>query len=129
MKKNSLRRNPFSIGTLAVIMYTLHASRSTVICAAEIPVPLAQSSVTLPDTNLALSPDTTLLEEGKALYENGQFIAALGKFITLNKKVNTSGGKLVLCNIDPQIYEVFQITKLDKLFKIEKDEQVGLQAF
>jgi anti-sigma B factor antagonist len=55
--------------------------------------------------------------------------AALGKFITLNKKVNTAGGKLVLCNIDPQIYEVFQITKLDKLFKIEKDEQVGLQAF
>src|SRR6266478_1137455 len=55
--------------------------------------------------------------------------AALGKFITLNKKVNTSGGKLVMCNIDPQIYEVFQITKLDKLFKIEKDEQVGLQAF
>ena len=55
--------------------------------------------------------------------------AALGKFITLNKKVGASGGKLVLCNIDPQILEVFQITKLDKLFKIEKDEQVGLQSF
>ena len=55
--------------------------------------------------------------------------AALGKFITLNKKVSTSGGKLVLCNIDAQIFEVFQITKLDKLFKIEKDEQGGLQAF
>src|SRR6266702_6832655 len=41
--------------------------------------------------------------------------AALGKLITLNKKVQTAGGRLVLCNIDPQIREVFEITKLDKL--------------
>ena len=55
--------------------------------------------------------------------------AALGKLITLNKKVGAAGGRLVLCNIDPQIYEVFEITKLDKLFKIKKDEQEALQAF
>lgn len=55
--------------------------------------------------------------------------AALGKLITLNKKANTSGGKLVLCNIRPEIKEVFEITKLDKFFKIKDDEQVGLQAF
>src|SRR6476620_7773781 len=47
--------------------------------------------------------------------------AALGKLITLNKKVASSGCKLVLCSIDPQIKEVFEITKLDKLFKIKKD--------
>ena len=52
-----------------------------------------------------------------------------GKFITLNKKVNQAGGKLILCNIDAQIYEVFEITKLNKLFKIEKEEQSALQAF
>src|ERR1700740_3804564 len=40
--------------------------------------------------------------------------AALGKFITLNKKVNASGGKLILCHIDPQIYEVFEIPTLNK---------------
>jgi anti-sigma B factor antagonist len=51
--------------------------------------------------------------------------AALGKFITLNKKVNGSAGKLILCNIDPQIYEVFEITKLNKLFNIQKDEQTS----
>src|SRR3954451_20647019 len=45
--------------------------------------------------------------------------AALGKLITLNKKVAAAKGKLVLCNIDPQIHEVFEITKLDKLFKIK----------
>ena len=55
--------------------------------------------------------------------------AALGKLITLNKKVQSSGGKLVLCNIDPQIREVFEITKLDKLFVIKGDEQEGLQVF
>src|SRR5438128_1633205 len=55
--------------------------------------------------------------------------AALGKLITLNKKVQAAGGKLVLCNIDPQIREVFEITKLDKLFVIRGDEQEGLQMF
>src|SRR6202049_3870625 len=55
--------------------------------------------------------------------------AALGQLITLNKKVNAAGGRLVLCNIDPQIYEVFEITKLNKLFNIQKEEQAALQAF
>ena len=55
--------------------------------------------------------------------------AALGKFITLNKKVQAAGGKLILCNIDANIYEVFEITKLNKLFNIQKEEQAALQAF
>src|SRR5260370_22453295 len=49
--------------------------------------------------------------------------AALGKLITLNKKLQQAGGKLILCNIDPQIHEVFEITKLDKFFKIDPDEE------
>ena len=55
--------------------------------------------------------------------------AALGKLITLNKKLQGVGGRLILCNIDPQIYEVFEITKLDKFFNIQKEEQAALQAF
>ncbi len=55
--------------------------------------------------------------------------AALGKLITLNKKLQNARGKLILCNIDTQILEVFEITKLDKFFKIMKDEQTALQAF
>ena len=64
-------------------------------------------------------------------FGNVQYLssAALGKFITLNKKVQAAGGKLVLCNIDPNIYEVFEITKLNKLFNIQKEEQAALQAF
>jgi anti-sigma B factor antagonist len=55
--------------------------------------------------------------------------AALGKLITLNKKVQGAKGKLVLCNIAPEILEVFEITKLDKFFKIEGEEQAALQLF
>src|SRR5215217_5075929 len=55
--------------------------------------------------------------------------AALGKLITLNKKLQQAGGRLILCNIDAQIFEVFEITKLDRFFKIIKDEQAALQAF
>jgi anti-sigma B factor antagonist len=64
-------------------------------------------------------------------FGNVEFLssAALGKLITLNKKVQTSGGKLVMCKIAREIHEVFEITKLDKLFKIYPDEQTALQAF
>ncbi|MFQ3651178.1 MAG: STAS domain-containing protein, partial [Gemmataceae bacterium] len=55
--------------------------------------------------------------------------AALGKLIALNKKVKSAGGSLVLSNINPEIIEVFEITKLDKMFKIKKDEQEALQSF
>jgi anti-sigma B factor antagonist len=64
-------------------------------------------------------------------FGNVEFLssAALGKLITLNKKSQTSGGKLVMCKIAKEIMEVFEITKLDKLFKIYPDEQAALQAF
>ena len=55
--------------------------------------------------------------------------AALGKLITLNRKVNQVSGKLILCNIAPPIYEVFEITKLNRVFTIHKDEQAALQSF
>ena len=46
--------------------------------------------------------------------------AALGKLIILHKKAIAAGGRLVLYNIDPQIYEVFAVTKLNKLFDIRR---------
>lgn len=55
--------------------------------------------------------------------------AALGKFITLNKKVQAKNGRLVMCHINEDIFEVFEITRLDRLFNIQKDEQSALQAF
>jgi anti-sigma B factor antagonist len=55
--------------------------------------------------------------------------AALGKLITLDKKVKAHGGRLKLSNIRPEIYEVFAITKLNKLFDIKDDETDALAAF
>jgi anti-sigma B factor antagonist len=55
--------------------------------------------------------------------------AALGKLITLDKKVKAHKGKLKLSNIRPEIYEVFAITKLNKLFDIRDDEAEALASF
>ncbi len=46
--------------------------------------------------------------------------AALGTLITINNKIRAKQGQLRLANINQQIYEVFTITKLDKLFNIDK---------
>ncbi|WP_020473117.1 STAS domain-containing protein [Zavarzinella formosa] len=64
-------------------------------------------------------------------FGNVEFLssAALGKLITMNRKVQAVRGKLILCNITKEIREVFEITKLDKLFTIMGDEQAALQAF
>jgi anti-sigma B factor antagonist len=55
--------------------------------------------------------------------------AALGKLITLDKKMKAHGGALKLSNIRPEIYEVFAITKLNRLFDIKDDEADALTAF
>jgi anti-sigma B factor antagonist len=55
--------------------------------------------------------------------------AALGKLITLDKKVKAHGGKMKFSNIRPEIYEVFAITKLNKLFDIKDDEADALAAY
>jgi anti-sigma B factor antagonist len=52
--------------------------------------------------------------------------AALGKLITMDKKVKAAGGKLRLCSIRPDIFEVFAITKLNKLFDIKEDQDQAL---
>ena len=55
--------------------------------------------------------------------------AALGTLITINNRVREKGGQLRLSNIDPQIYEVFVITKLNKLFQIHESNEVALASF
>lgn len=52
--------------------------------------------------------------------------AALGKLITFEKKVKKNGAQLILTNIAPEIYQVFTITNLDKLFTIKDNEADAL---
>jgi len=64
-------------------------------------------------------------------FSNVDFLssAALGKLITLDRKMKAHGGTLKLTNIRPEIYEVFAITKLNRLFDIKDDEADALAAF
>lgn len=55
--------------------------------------------------------------------------AALGKLITLNNKAKQAKGKLRLCGIRPDIYEVFAITKLNTVFDIKDDREQALEGF
>jgi anti-sigma B factor antagonist len=55
--------------------------------------------------------------------------AALGKLITMDKKVKAAGGKLRLCSIRPDIYEVFAITKLNQVFDITDDQDQAIEGF
>ena len=52
--------------------------------------------------------------------------AALGMLITLHNKVKETQGRLMLSDINPQIYQVFEITKLDRLFEIHPTAQQAL---
>lgn len=54
--------------------------------------------------------------------------AALGKLINLHKKLVGVQGRMAMCNVIPQILEVFTITRLDKIFKIHPDEDTAIKA-
>lgn len=55
--------------------------------------------------------------------------AALGKLITLDRKVKAHKGRMKMSDIRPEILDVFQITKLDKVFDIRAGEAEAISAF
>lgn len=55
--------------------------------------------------------------------------AALNNLVVLNKKVQGADGKIVLAGLQPQVYEVFNITGLNRWFKIADSPESGLQDF
>jgi anti-anti-sigma factor len=63
-------------------------------------------------------------------FANVEFLssAALGKLIKFDSRAKHQGSALILSNIRPEIYEVFAITKLTKLFVIKDDEADALVA-
>lgn len=72
-------------------------------------------------------------EHGKMLinFEGVKFMgsAMLGKLISLNKKAKEAKVDLKLSNIDPQIMQVFKLTRLDKVLDIQPSEDRALSAF
>jgi anti-sigma B factor antagonist len=55
--------------------------------------------------------------------------AALGKLITFDRKLKTAKGRVKMCGLVPGILEVFQVTKLNKVFDIRADRGEALAAF
>ncbi len=55
--------------------------------------------------------------------------SALGMLITIKKRLDNVGGTMKLCNIQPQIFQVFKITRLDKLFEIYDTATEALTGF
>lgn len=64
-------------------------------------------------------------------FRNVKFMSSsmLGKLVQVHKKAGEFKVKMKLCSIDPEIRQVFKITRLDKLFEIESDEAAARAAF
>ena len=55
--------------------------------------------------------------------------AALGKLIIIDKKLKAANGNLRMCSIRPDVYEVFAITKLNKVFSVYENQDQALEGF
>jgi anti-sigma B factor antagonist len=58
-----------------------------------------------------------LLDFGKVEYINSDDLGAL---INLHKNMQRFGGRLTLCNLNAQVYEVFTVTRLHTLLTISQ---------
>jgi anti-sigma B factor antagonist len=45
--------------------------------------------------------------------------SVLGRLVNLQRERAAAGARLILCNVNPVVYKVFTVTKLDKFFIIE----------
>ena len=54
--------------------------------------------------------------------------AVLGLLMRISKKVYEREGQLRLCNISPRIYEIFKITRLNKIFDIYENVKSATES-
>ena len=64
-------------------------------------------------------------------FSNVEFMssAMLGLLGQLHRKIGSGQGRLKMCGIRPEIFQVFKLTNLDKLFSIHKDAPAALATF
>lgn len=55
--------------------------------------------------------------------------SALGALIRINKRIGETKGAFRLSNIKSSLYDIFVITKLNKIFKIHDDAQSARDSF
>ena len=70
------------------------------------------------------SPLTLLID-----FSSVQFLTSsvLGLLIRVSKKIYEADGRLGLCSIQPKIFEIFKITRLDKIFEIYTNRQEAME--
>src|SRR3954452_4923235 len=54
--------------------------------------------------------------------------AALGNFVALHRLARQSGGRLIFCNVEPTVGEVFRASKLEPLFEFVADRAAALAS-
>jgi len=59
----------------------------------------------------------------------GMTTALIGKLVATHRKIEQSGGRLVLCEVGTPLQEIFTLCKLPQLVSIYKQEQEALQSF
>ncbi len=55
--------------------------------------------------------------------------AALGNFVALHRIVRPNGGRIVFCNVDPTVAEVFRASQLESLFEFVADRDAAYRAW
>ena len=77
----------------------------------------------------------SLIDDGGALkvivdFDGVKFFSSmiLGLIVDIWRRLEETGGTVVISGIDPQLSRVFKITNLDKLFKFYPDRQSAVDA-
>ena len=52
----------------------------------------------------------------------------LGKLILLQRRIDSTGGRLRLCELSPTVQAVFRTSNLDRLFSLDRDRTASLSA-
>jgi anti-anti-sigma factor len=55
--------------------------------------------------------------------------SAIVQLIMLNGELSAAGGRLILCSLQPAVYDAFSMMKLDTLFQIEENQTAAIDAF
>ena len=72
-----------------------------------------------------LTPPKLVLNMGKIAYMDSSFIGAL---VAGLKNVLSKGGEMVLVNINNDVMALFELTRLDKVFKIYNNLQEAINT-
>jgi anti-sigma B factor antagonist len=54
---------------------------------------------------------------------------AFSGLLSLDRRIRNAGGQMALCHVQPQVVEVFRITRLNLVIDIQADRQAGLAVF